>query len=89
MPRLTRYNAEGQELRPGLRQKHQSNFTSLKFDYVVVLDSENPDAWHGEALFAGHMIVRTGPYPNELMAGKAAEDGLKDRLASLLTTGRD
>ncbi len=85
MPGLTRYNAHGQELKPGLRQPHQSNFTTLKFDYVVILDSEAPDVWHGEALFAGQVVVRTGGFPNETTAGIAAENALKERLLSLLT----
>ncbi len=86
---MTRYNSSGEELKPGLRQKHQSNFTSIKFDYVVVLDSESPDVWHGEAMFADHVIVRTGGFPNETMAGVAAENALKAHLVKLLAANSE
>lgn len=85
MTQLRRFNASGEEIKPGLRQRHQTNFESIRFDYYVVLDSEKPDRWHGEVLLRGKTIVTTEKHPNELTAGKAAEDALLARLIGVLS----
>ena len=85
MPNITRFNAQGDEIKPGLRQRHPTNFDSVKFDFYAVLDSERPDRWHGEVLLRGSEVLRTDQHPNESVAGKAAEDALLERLIRVLS----
>ncbi|MCW2799474.1 MAG: hypothetical protein JWQ70_946 [Aeromicrobium sp.] len=85
MTNMKRFNAADEEIKPGLRQSHPTNFESIKFDYYVVLDAEQPDRWHGEVLLRGRTIITTGQHPNELIAGRAAESALLERLIGALS----
>ncbi|WP_332643277.1 hypothetical protein [Aeromicrobium sp.] len=84
MIQTTRYAYDGQELKPGIAVRHQTNNGSLTFDFFVVLDSDSPDAWHGEVRLRGRTLIRTNSFANEAMAGKAAEDAILERLVGIL-----
>lgn len=84
---IRRRTASGDEIKPGLRQRHRSNREVLKFEFYTVMDTAQPDSWHGEVRFSGQIILTTDSYASDAAAGRAAEEALADRILGLFSGG--
>lgn len=86
---ITRYDGDGNELRPGLRSRHRHNSENPKFDIYTVLDAVEPDSWHAEVtLFDEIIIDLPGPYPDYIAALTAGEAALRQRAVEVFRAPR-
>ncbi|KNY07755.1 hypothetical protein [Microbacterium sp. GCS4] len=77
---ITRYDGNGNELRPGLRSRHRHNSENLKFEIYTVLDAVGPDSWHAEVELFHEVIIHVpDPFPDHIAALRAAEAALRQR----------
>ncbi len=76
---------DGYEVRPGLRVPWDSNHERLSFSFFSVCDEASPQRWHGEVVFAGQVLHRTGPFDSHYQAGRAAERALVERVVRLFS----
>ena len=87
--KITRYDGNGNELRPGLRSRHRHNSENPRFDIYTVLDSVEPDSWHAEVtLFDEAIIEVPGSYPDDIAALRAAEAALRQRAVEVFRERR-
>ncbi len=75
----------GYEVRPGLRMPWDSNHERLAFSFFTVMDEVGPPSWHGEVVFAGQVLHRTGSFDSHHLAGRAAERALVERIVTLFS----
>jgi hypothetical protein len=87
-PTTTRPSFEfvnGYEVRPGLRMPWDSNHERLAFSFFTVMDEVGPPKWHGEVVFAGRVLHRTGFFDSHHLAGRAAEQAMVERIVNLFS----
>ena len=75
----------GYKVRPGLRMPWDSNHERLAFSFFTVMDEVGPPKWHGEVVFAGQVLHRTGSFDSHHLAGRAAEHALVERIVNLFS----
>lgn len=86
---ITRYDGNGNELRPGLRSRHRHNSENPKFEIYTVLDAVEPDSWRAEVTLFDEVIINVpGPYPDDIAALAAAEAALRQRVIEVLREPR-
>jgi len=76
---------DGYKVRPGLRMPWDSNHERLAFSFFTVMDEVGPPKWHGEVVFAGQVLHRTGFFDSHHLAGRAAERALVEQLVKLFS----
>ena len=75
----------GYEVRAGLRMPWDSKHERLAFSFFTVMDQVAPPKWHGEVVFAGQLLHRTGSLDSHHLAGRAAERALVERVVNLFS----
>ncbi|MEV4666347.1 hypothetical protein [Microbacterium sp. LWO12-1.2] len=86
---ITRYDGNGNELRPGLRSRHRHNSENLKLEIYTVLDAVEPDSWHAEVTIFNEVVINVpGPFPNDIAALAAAEAALQQRAVEIFREPR-
>ena len=76
---------DGYQVRAGLRMPWDSNHERLSFSFFTVCDEARPPQWHGEVVFAGQVLHRTGAFDSHHLAGRAAERALVERVVTLFS----
>ena len=72
------------EVCAGARVPYPSIQERLSFSFITVCDAVEPEVWHGEVMFAGSVLLATGPVNSRDKAGRDAETAFLERVRAVL-----
>lgn len=83
-PSVTRYTASGREVTVGLREPILNrHLEELRFEISTVCDAVDPEAWHGQVRFAGHILLATASVASQSEAARLVTEAWTSHLAEL------